>query len=364
MGDLGHLLRQPVQPDCEGLKATLRRQGTPRRVYVMELGQDPEVKDEVGRVFGLDSNLDPAEPYYQLRREIAIQCFLGYDAVRCAVAWPGFPRERLDADDSTQIAGQSRGVRKWMPEHTGPIQSWADFEGYPWPRPEEIRTDAFEWLARNLPDGMCIWSNCHNVFEQVTWLMGYESLCYALYDQPDLVDAMFQRIGSIYYDVCKVLVQIPRVDILFGGDDMGFKTQTMIGPSVLIEKSFPWHKKMAALAHAHGKIYLLHACGNLKDVMEPLIEDVRIDGKHSFEDVIQPVTEAKRLYGDRIAVIGGIDVDLLCRGSEEEIRRRVREVLDICLPGGGYCLGTGNTVANYIPLESYLIMLDEGRRYA
>ncbi|MBI2938952.1 MAG: hypothetical protein HYY04_00820 [Chloroflexi bacterium] len=98
--------------------------------------------------------------------------------------------------------------------------------------------------------------------------------------------------------------------------------------------------------------------------MEPLIEDVRIDGKHSFEDVIQPVIEAKRLYGDRIAVIGGIDVDLLCRGSEEEIRRRVREVLDVCFPGGGYCLGSGNTVTNYVPLENYLVMLDEGRNYA
>jgi uroporphyrinogen decarboxylase len=34
------------------------------------------------------------------------------------------------------------------------------------------------------------------------------------------------------------------------------------------------------------------------------------------------------------------------------------------MPGGGYCLGTGNTVANYIPLESYFAMLDEGRRYS
>ncbi len=34
------------------------------------------------------------------------------------------------------------------------------------------------------------------------------------------------------------------------------------------------------------------------------------------------------------------------------------------MPGGGYCLGTGNSVANYIPLDNYLAMVDEGRRYA
>jgi uroporphyrinogen decarboxylase len=76
------------------------------------------------------------------------------------------------------------------------------------------------------------------------------------------------------------------------------------------------------------------------------------------------VIEDKRLYGDRIALLGGIDVDFLCRADEEAIRARVRRTLDACMPGGGYCLGTGNSVANYVPLESYLIMLDEGRRWA
>ncbi len=360
--DLRRLLQTPVKPDCEGLKANLRRQGTPRRVYYMELFEDQEIKDEVCRVFGVGADLDPADPHYALRREIAVQRFLGYDAVRCEVEWPGFPRDRLPAADSTQIASQSRGTRNWTDEHHGPIQSWADFERYPWPKPEEIRTDSLEWLSRNLPDDMCIYAGCHSVFENVTWLLSYEGLCLALYDQPDLVDAMFERIGSLLYEVCKVLVQVPRVDILFGGDDMGFKTQTMVSPKVLVEKSLPWHRRMAALAHEHGRLYLLHACGNLGEIMEPLIEDVRLDGKHSFEDTIQPVTDAKRLYGDRLSLIGGVDVDLLCRGSEAEIRQRVREVLAVCQPGGGYCLGSGNTVANYVPLESYLIMLDEGRR--
>ena len=145
---------------------------------------------------------------------------------------------------------------------------------------------------------------------------------------------------------------------------MGFKTQTMISPNTWWTSRCPGTARWRLSPHEHGRPYLLHACGNLKEIMEPLIQDVGIDGKHSFEDTIQPVTEAKRVYGDRIALIGGIDMDLMCRGTEEQIRRRVREVLDVCQPGGGYCLGTGNTVANYVPLENYLAMLDEGRRYA
>ena len=94
--------------------------------------------------------------------------------------------------------------------------------------------------------------------------------------------------------------------------------------------------------------------------------EIGFDGKHSFEDTILPVTEAYQRYGQRISVLGGIDVDFLCRASEAEIRSRVRETLEACTGkdrGNGYCLGTGNTVANYMPVDNYLVMLDEGRRY-
>jgi uroporphyrinogen decarboxylase len=97
--------------------------------------------------------------------------------------------------------------------------------------------------------------------------------------------------------------------------------------------------------------------------MPDLIDDVRIDGKHSFEDVIEDVVTAKHRYGDRIALLGGIDVDFLCRADEAAIRHRVRNTLRACQPGGGYCLGTGNSVANYIPLDHYLAMLDEARKF-
>jgi uroporphyrinogen decarboxylase len=36
----------------------------------------------------------------------------------------------------------------------------------------------------------------------------------------------------------------------------------------------------------------------------------------------------------------------------------------VCLPGGGHCLGSGNSIANYVPLDNYLAMIDEGRCYA
>ncbi len=62
-------------------------------------------------------------------------------------------------------------------------------------------------------------------------------------------------------------------------------------------------------------------------------------------------------------MLGGIDMDFLCRADESAIRQRVRQTLDACHAGGGYCLGSGNSIANYVPMDSYLAMLDEGRRF-
>ena len=107
----------------------------------------------------------------------------------------------------------------------------------------------------------------------------------------------------------------------------------------------------------------MHSCGKVDSLMDCLIDEVKIDAKHSFEDLIVPVTEAKKLWGARVGLLGGMDVDFIARSSESDIRNKTRQVLDICMPGGGYCLGLGNWVTSYIPMDNYLAILDEGLNY-
>ena len=196
--------------------------------------------------------------------------------------------------------------------------------------------------------------------ELLSWLLGYEPLCFMLSDNPDLVQAVIDRVMAIEQRAIDILLQFERVKIIWGSDDMGFKTGTLISPKDLRRFVFPGHKALAAKTHAAGRTYFLHSCGQLEKVMDDLIDDVGVDAKHSFEDVITPVEEMKKRYGKRVSLLGGMDVDLLCRADEKTIRERVRTMIKACQPGGGWCLGTGNTVANYIPLNNYLAMMDEG----
>jgi uroporphyrinogen decarboxylase len=212
---------------------------------------------------------------------------------------------------------------------------------------------------------MCIFARGVSHFaEYLCWLMGYETLCFALYDRPDLVQALADRLLDLYRATLSRLLEFDRIKVVFASDDMGHKTGLLFSPDHMRRYVLAGHKAMARMSHDAGRPYLLHACGNLSDIMDDLVDDVGIDAKHSFEDTIEDVRDLKATYGRKIALLGGIDVDFLCRSDEAAIRARVRDTLDVCMPGGGYCLGTGNSVTNYIPLEHYLAMLDEGRRYA
>ena len=113
------------------------------------------------------------------------------------------------------------------------------------------------------------------------------------------------------------------------------------------------------MAHAKKLPYFLHSCGKIDAVMEDLIEYVGIDGKHSFEDTIISAEEFQARWGDRIAVLGGVDLNILSAGSEAAVRNRVRVLIEHCGSRGRFAIGSGNSIPDYVPVENYCAMVDE-----
>jgi uroporphyrinogen decarboxylase len=155
------------------------------------------------------------------------------------------------------------------------------------------------------------------------------------------------------------LIDLHRLIAVFPGDDMGYRTATIISPADLRTYVLPWHTRFAALAHDHGIPYFLHSCGNLSAIMEDLIAGVGIDAKHSFEDAIIPVEEFQKGVQNRIAVLGGIDLNILSGGTPEQVRQRVRQLVKQCGAAGRYAVGSGNSIPSYVPTHNYLAMIDE-----
>lgn len=281
---------------------------------------------------------------------------MGYDVVPIEIA-PDLPL----ATDGHRTDQVSRGS-----EANVTIRNWADFEAYPWPAAEApLSFEPFERVAALLPEGVKMVAGvCAGPYEWASTLMGVEGLSLALYMDPDLVAALFDKIAAIHLGGLRRIASMEAVCALRQGDDLGFKTSTFMSPAHLRRYVFPIYKQMADTAHAVDKPFILHSCGNLANVYEDLIEDCGIDAKHSFEDVILPVVEFKRQYGRRVTALGGLDVDRICRAEEAELRAYARGIIEQCFEDGFWALGTGNSLTDYMPVDHYLIVLDEGMNVA
>jgi uroporphyrinogen decarboxylase len=266
---------------------------------------------------------------------------------------------RMAANTSTQVKD---GKRAWLNDNQGPIMSWDDFERYPWPTNIAGINAMSRVIAKSVPEGMKVMAIPGGVFEWTTWLMGLVPFSYALADQPDLVDAIITKVTGIIGRVVDDLMTEPNIGGIFMGDDLGFFSGTLVSPRVLRDKFLPNTKKIVDQVHAAGRIFVLHTCGNVYAIMDDIIA-MGVDAKHSFEDKIMPVEEVKKKWGDKIGLIGGVDMGLVAKGTEAEVRARTRQVLEACAPTGRYVLGTGNSVANYLPLQNYLAMIDEGKKW-
>jgi uroporphyrinogen decarboxylase len=73
------------------------------------------------------------------------------------------------------------------------------------------------------------------------------------------------------------------------------------------------------------------------------------------------LAEVKRRFGDRLCVVGNVDVDLLSRGSETDVRKVVASLTSEVSPGGGYILSSCNTISSSVRPENYRAMLETAR---
>jgi uroporphyrinogen decarboxylase len=285
---------------------------------------------------------------------------MGYSLIKFELVLP-FESRHLLAPDTAPFVQRDRS---WSDQHHGTISSWAEFESFPWPKVEDFDFSPFEILSQRLPEGMGLMlSHAGGPFEKLSDLMSYEGLCLALYDDLPLVQAIQDKVGELMERFYAHLLDLDHVVALFPGDDMGFRSGTLISPDHLRQLSLPWHKRYSNMAHDHGIPYFLHSCGRLAFIMDDLIDSVGIDGKHSYEDAIIPADEFQAHYGGSepgsIAVLGGVDLNILAAGTPADVRARTRYLVDTCNARGRYAVGSGNSIPSYIPVENYIAMVQE-----
>ncbi len=331
------------EPDFNQLLRVLRRENPDRPVLFEYFTNGPLNEYLAGR-----KNVDPENIDEIIAITIEAFTNAGYDYVTIPSRFYGAMKFATAAHDQKATVSQNDGFM---------IVDRSTYEAYPWPDPETGDFSAFTRYAPLLQKQMkFIAPGPGGVLENVINLVGFERLCYLLFDDEELVQDVFNSVGSRLLRFYEIVSSLESVGALIVNDDWGFKTQTMLDPDSMHRYLFPWHKKIVETIHNNKKPAILHSCGNLETVMDVIIDELKYDAKHSWEDIICPVEEGWRRWGSRIAILGGIDMDFLIRSTPEEIYLRSVNLLKIT-GSKGYALGSGNSIPSFVPIENYLAMI-------
>ncbi|MCL2479550.1 MAG: hypothetical protein FWF22_08610 [Treponema sp.] len=334
------------KPDIENLYRVLRRE-EPSRPTLFELFMNRPLYE---RLAGRE--LTDESPLENLKLVVDAYGAAGYDYATTHGSDFAFPTGRHKEKNTISL---NDGFV---------ITDEKSYENYSWPKPSDFDFSRLEKIGPYLPDGMklmCMGPG--GVLENVISLTGYDNLCLMLYDNPVLLETIFNRVGETLLEYYRIAVQFDTVGLLMSNDDWGFKHETFLSPADMRRYVFPWHKKYVDLAHSRKIPALLHSCGYAKDIMDDVINYMQFDGKHSFEDTIMKVEDSYELYQGKIAILGGIDVNYIIKHSEEEVYTRSRAMLKRAEGRGGYALGTGNSVPEFIPQDHFIALLKAALDY-
>ena len=334
-----------MKPDFQRFRAAVTREGIPDRIPLAEVGVDIEVMEAF-----LGRPIDSIETYASFWEKA------GYDYALLGVR--GQP-----IYDSFQLKIAEGRLSSHPPEKTvstyssSRIKDEETFDSYPWIGPEDVYYKDVDLIKDYLVDGMKLVVSNGPIFQSLFRIMGVEALSIAIVENPAIVRAMADKIGELNVNIVENLLQREWVGGIWYGDDMAYTTGLLISPAFLREYVFPFLKRIGDLCKKYNKALIFHSDGKLEDILEDVI-DCGVQATHPNEPQSVDMAEMKKQWGNRLSLLGGIDLDLLSRGTAEQVIEITKSLIGTVGPGGGVALGSSNSVAKYVPLVNYKAMLD------
>lgn len=184
------------------------------------------------------------------------------------------------------------------------------------------------------------------------WALGMEDyMCYCMTD-PELVAEMTGRMMKFEIDRAKLFIDKGAEAILIT-DDIAFNTGMLLPPQTMEEVAYPFYKKMVSEIKAHKDVpVILHSDGYLYDALDAIV-DCGFDAIQSLQPSAgMDIEKVKKNYGDKLCLIGNMDLDqLLPFGTPEEVRAEAKRLAEVAGPEG-FMLSTCNVLTDMVKVEN------------
>jgi len=189
-----------------------------------------------------------------------------------------------------------------------------------------------------------------------------QSFMYLLYDNRPLVERMMDMFLDYHLQVIEAIRDLPY-HFYYIGDDISSTTGPMISPQHIAELWAPRTERLVKAALATDRPVIFHCCGMLSPIL-PYLADWGASAVHPLQPVANDIYQVKAEYGDRLTLVGNIDVaGCLSFGTVEETRESVREHIDRLSADGGYVVCSSHSIIDSVKVENYLAMCQATREF-
>lgn len=243
------------------------------------------------------------------------------------------------------------------------IQSLEDLAGYEPPNPEDNEVlEAARKLVKRFKGRRAICAVGEAVFAVSQYLRaGLANLMMDYILQPGLAQRL-ARIGVEYHVELYRRLLDEGVELIALGDDYCGKTGPYMSPEHFRQFILPGLKTVVREIKSRGGYVIKHTDGNIWPIMDMLIE-AGVDMLGPLEPAYMALDEVRRHSHMQVGVVGNVDVDLLSRGTVDQVVSTTKEQLGRISPLGGHFLASGNSITSFVNGDNFMAMINTVREF-
>lgn len=205
-----------------------------------------------------------------------------------------------------------------------------------------------------------VWSGI-NVFESIHPMCGHENMLVGMALDPEWVADMANTYASLTVELQKMLFEREGYpDGIWYYEDMGYKFAPFMSPDMYNDLIKPAHKYTIDYAKSKGLPVIMHSCGFVEPLLPGMI-DAGIDCLQVIEiKAGMDLLKLHKLYSDKIAFMGGIDVRTLYSNDRAVIDEELMKKIPVVKEGFNYCLHSDHSIPKTVNYETYEYFLKKG----
>ena len=290
----------------------------------------------------------------------------GYDYVQATI-FVSLPEmsavHRREEGKSTRGGDEGVGVITSLDQFRSRRWSWQDAAEGDLAGIEPQLTRLSE-VMRALPPEMKLLVHTGDIFTAAWIMMGFSTFCIKTVEEPELIAAVMDSLADAQINAMAAAVEVAgdKAGALFYSDDIAYTEGLMMSPAFYRKALFPHIARMVEMGRRCGLPLAYHTDGRLYDVFDDFAS-LGVRGVQPLEPKSMDPLEIQRRWAGKFCLMGNIDLDLMGRGTPEQVEAEVRRKVETIGANGGYMPGVSNTVPYYVKFENYKRMIETVHSY-